>query len=299
MSIENHLMKTTPGKWKHRSTNFLNSQHLVLSISFLSCRRWELFHGHNSEGAQWESQSTNPRQPNALSLEHVGHVSVEGATAKLSAASQAIADLEDEIQTELIRQRTTPTKPEPTSASSNSSLSSKPIMDSDPPTAPSAKLAEANAKPSTTPEAEKKIDLDLSAETVEHLCLAAYLLSPASSGLYDELLALVQAGALEISTNGIPRLSKDWVTKVDVVLLQDLDAAWGTHLDPEGRYGIHPGMRDCVEEAWTKTSDGCWALDDGDDVVYDESELEEWRQFFQGQRDEQANVSDGIGRFGL
>lgn len=166
---------------------------------------------------------------------------------------------------------------------------------------PGSKKASPPAMPSKSPTTNiSKARLDISEQTVEQLCLAAYLLSPASSGLYDELLALVHMGVLEISRTGIPVLAEDWAAKVDYVVLEDMEAAWGTDVDSDGRYCIHQEMRDALEEEWIKTANGGWALaSDPEDVIFDPDVLEEWRQFFHGQLEAKANITEGIGRFGL
>lgn len=278
-----------------------------LSSSLLSRRRWELFHGHNSEGAEWEAHSTNPREPDALSFEYVryGMKALDKSSAsKLAAASKAIADLEDALQSELLEQRMPAPGVVSKPASPVDDGSSKPmdVDESSAPTTLGTENDDAKPLPSTDPSSiVSKARLDVSEETVEQLCLAAYLLSPASSGLYDELLALVHMGVLEISSStGIPLVAEDWASKIDFVVLEDMDGAWGTEADPDGRFCIHPDMRDALEEEWVKTSNGGWALaSDPEDVIFDPDVLEEWRQFFQGQLEEKANISEGIGRFGL
>jgi hypothetical protein len=233
----------------------------------------------------------------------------KSSAAKLSAASKAIAELEDALQSELLRQRM-PATPKPVDVvvqvqEEASSTSTKPMeIEEDSLKTDGAKDPKCpspdSKKDSSTPTTSSKARLDVSEETVEQLCLAAYLLSPASSGLYDELLALVQMGVLEISSKGIPLAAEDWASKVDCVVLEDMDAAWGTDVDPDGRYCIHQEMREALEDEWVKTSNGGWALAiDPEDIIFDPEVLEEWRQFFQGQLEEKANISEGIGRFGL
>jgi hypothetical protein len=87
---------------------------------------------------------------------------------------------------------------------------------------------------------------------------------------------------------------------VDYVVLEDLDAAWGTEVDPDGRFCINQEMRDTLEEEWVKTPNGGWALAiDPEDNIFDPEVLDEWRHFFSGQLEEKANISEGIGRFGV
>jgi hypothetical protein len=255
--------------------------------------RWELYHGHNSDGAQWEATSKNPRTPNTLCFDSVRHVMDAVATksnSNLSKASQAIADLEDIIQSELAKQQaaTADKVVAPPFASTVGSSDVQP-METDTTT-------QASSEPPTA-SSLKAHRMDIPSETVEQLCLAAYLLSPVSTGLYDELLALVKTGVIDISPSGIPALAEDWVTKVDYVVLQDMEDHWKN--DAMNRYCIWPAMKDMLQSEWIYEDDN-WALSsDPDDVIYNVPELEEWRQFFQGQIEAQTNLSEGIGRFGL
>lgn len=161
-----------------------------------------------------------------------------------------------------------------------------------------AKSASSNSPGSPGSEGISRATLNLSQETVEQLCLAAHLLSPASSGIYDELMALVQMGVLDIQL-GIPRLATEWASKVDVVILEDMDEGWGTENDPNGQYCINVELKDTLEEEWTKSADGWSLIEDPDDLIFDLQVLEEWRQAFGGQQEERAKISEGIGRFGL
>ena len=227
----------------------------------------------------------------------------KSSASKLSAASRAIANLEDALQSELLQQQqrqqqqTLPKVEDPKAMEVEGGNRRDNVAAGDSTTLPtSAPPATPNATSIQAPPCQ----LDITDDTVEQLCLAAYLLSPASSGLYDELLAMVKMGLLDISpSSGIPLLAPDWASKVDYVVLEDMDAAWGTSGDPEGRHGIHFELRDALEEEWVKQSNG-WALaSDPDDIIFDLDELEEWREFFHGQLEEKAQISEGIGRFGL
>ena len=152
---------------------------------------------------------------------------------------------------------------------------------------------------------EKKEDkmlpiLDLSKDSAEYYCLAAHLLSPSSSGLYDELLALVNMEVLEIHpSSGVPVLTLDWFSKVDMILLDDMYNYWGSDADPEGRFCINYEMRDTLEEQWIRSDYGWSTADDPNDLAFDFEVIDEWRQAFEGQMEEKANDADGVGRFGL
>ena len=210
--------------------------------------------------------------------------------AKLSTASQAIADLEDSIQSEIRKQQALTTATASTVCHMPSTVTSD---DAQP-------MATELTPPATGPSAGAPLKvqhLDITNEAGELLCLAAYLLSPVSTGVYDELLALLKTGVVEISATGVPLLTEDWVTKVDYVVLQDMEDYWKN--DDVNRYCIFPAMKEMLQNEWVYEDDA-WALSsDPDDIIYNVPELDEWRQFFQGQMEAQANLSEGIGRFGL
>jgi hypothetical protein len=125
-----------------------------------------------------------------------------------------------------------------------------------------------------------------------------YLLSPTSSGLYDELLALLRMNVLKVR-NGIPVLAEDWYENVDIIVLDDMSDYWSSEADPDGKYCVHEEIRDTLEEKWIKYSYG-WALADyPKELIFDYSVLDEWRETFEGRLEEQGNRSEGIGRFGL
>jgi hypothetical protein len=234
-----------------------------------------------------------------LSFEYLGNgleILDKKAAHNLAKASNAIADFENALQTDLLKQITPPeTETDSTLNDREESPKVEP-MDVDP-AIPETSTVHTALDEKDTQKSEAK--LELSDKVVEQLCLAAYLLSPSSSGFYDEMLALVQMGVIDISKRGIPFLLEDWASKVDFVVLEDMDAGWGSDSDPEGRYCINLDFRDSIEQEWIKTNQG-WALSsDPDDIIYAVDVMEEWREFFQGQVEEKANISEGIGRFGL
>lgn len=140
--------------------------------------------------------------------------------------------------------------------------------------------------------------LDISSESLEQLCLALHSISPSGSGLYDELLSLVQSNVLEVRS-GIPVLAQDWWTKVDIIILDDMDVSWSTAADPEGRYCINDELRDTLEEKWVKSEFGWAMVDDRKELIFEFAVLDEWREAFEGRLEQKANHVEGIGRFGL
>lgn len=126
-----------------------------------------------------------------------------------------------------------------------------------------------------------------------------HLMSPTRTGVVDEVMAFIKMGILEISPSGVPRLSEDWSSKVDIILLADMDSAWKSQVDSDGKYCVPNALRQSLEEQWERHSDG-WALRaDPDDLIFDFDELDEWRKTFEGKVEEKTNISEGIGRFGL
>ncbi|KAL3941181.1 MAG: hypothetical protein SGBAC_004412 [Bacillariaceae sp.] len=141
--------------------------------------------------------------------------------------------------------------------------------------------------------------LEINQESADYFLMAAHLLNPSTSGLYDELMALLEMEVLKLDENGIPGLAMDWHTNVDIVILEDLDRCFGSDADPEGRFCIHDELRDTLEENWVKSEYG-WAMtDDRNDLVFDYDVIDAWREAFQGEMEEQANLLEGVGRYGL
>ena len=279
--------------------------------------RWEVYHGHNSENVQWESQTTNPRTPNTLPFENIRFGDVK-CDVELSAFRVKISDFEQSVKREL--GRLTKQELERVTALAAPSVSDTATVDAAAPGALSkdssenspkdgrdkisgAENTESNGTPDEIASKEEPtselVELNLSKENVEQFCVTTHFLSPSHSGVYDELLAFIKTGIFEISSNGIPILAPDWFSKVDIILLDDLDASWGTASDPDGRYCVNDELRDTLEEQWIKSDYG-WAMsDDPKDLVFDFEVLDEWRQTFEGRVEEQANYSEGIGRFGF
>ena len=83
------------------------------------------------------------------------------------------------------------------------------------------------------------------------------------------------------------------------LILEDMERCWGSDPDPEGRFCINHELRDTLEEKWVKSQYG-WAMsDDPNDLVFDYDVIDAWREAFQGEMEEQANLAEGVGRYGL
>lgn len=205
-----------------------------------------MFHGHNSVDSNWESSARNPRAPDTLSFEHVSsgiNAYNIKATKRLVQASEAISKLEQAIHADLAELQKC-TVDENNNAERVSTVEPTTLTES---------------TTTTAVPAQSQTKLEIESETADLLCLAAYLLSPTFSGLYDELLAFVKMGVLEISKTGIPTVTSDWASKVDIILLEDMENLWGTDVDPDGRCCIQLELRDALEAEWIKTNQG-WSL---------------------------------------
>jgi hypothetical protein len=232
-------------------------------------RRFEIYHGHTSENASWEAQSRNPRQPGSRPFENIQFRESD---------KYAVAQL-DTLGSRLCAPETAK------------------------PSTPALGLSTAALGQSTVSVSEKSETPKphgVTKEVADEFAWIAHLLSPQRSGLYDELQTLITMNILQIHpVSGIPVLADDWVGKMDVFVLEELDTAWGTTADPDGKYCIHDELVDALEEYWVKSSYG-WALaEDPDDLIFDLEELDEWRQSFEGKLDAKENYSVGIGRFGI
>ena len=135
-------------------------------------------------------------------------------------------------------------------------------------------------------------------QKTDELACIAHFLSPARTGIFDELMALVKTEVLKIE-HGVAVLTDDWVTKVDYFLLEDMDRSWSLEKDPDGKYCVNNELRSHLEGHWTKSEHGWALIDQQDELIYDFEELEEWRRTFEGKVEAKENISEGIGRFGL
>lgn len=126
----------------------------------------------------------------------------------------------------------------------------------------------------------------------------AYLISPEGTGLCDELCALHRAKIVDIKS-GIPRLSRDWYTRADLLLLNDMQDGWAPEVDKAGKYLMYETVRRKLSEKWLLLDDG-WALKaESDEVIYDFDEWDEWRDSFSAKQEAESDDIHGIGRFGL
>lgn len=248
--------------------------------------RWEVFHGNFSQSSDQRSESsppTNPRKPDSLPFENVrfGLVGHDGVHTSVAALPAILNANQVAVSRQLETQPVEPILPVP---SSNGSV----------PTGATASVGrkEGDAVAVTIP------PLDVTSDVLNQYCTTIHLLSPARTGLYDELLALLKMEVIE-SKNGIPTLTQDWWSKIDNILLEDMDENWSTEVDPDGKFRIHDELRDTLEEQWVKSEFGWSMAEDRKTLIFEFAVLDEWRQSFEGQQEEKAKRKDGIGLFGL
>jgi len=125
-----------------------------------------------------------------------------------------------------------------------------------------------------------------------------YLLSPACTGVFDELLALLRLGIVSIK-GSIPRLTKDWYERVNLHFLSEMHECWSPHVDKSGKYLVNQKIRRKLSKEWVIVEDGWASRDDPDDVIFDFDSWDEWRESFFQKQEDQSNKKHGIHRFGL
>jgi hypothetical protein len=136
-------------------------------------------------------------------------------------------------------------------------------------------------------------------KNVDAIKALTHAMSPSTSGVYDELQALLQTSIVRVNPSGIPVLVDDWYTRVDLLFLDDMDMHWSVEADPSGKYGVAELLRDTLSQEWCKSNSG-WALaDDPEDIIFDFGEFDEWRDAFEDEEQLRADSTEGVGRFGI
>jgi hypothetical protein len=132
---------------------------------------------------------------------------------------------------------------------------------------------------------------------VYHMKTLAHILSPNRCGIYDELIALIQMKVILVEPNGIPKLTKDWWSAVDVLLLDDMWNRWGVQTDVNSNYGVHSKIRKTLSRKWFRSEDG-WALQPNrNDIIFEFDEFDEWRVAYEAKQQTASDGLEGIGRF--
>lgn len=136
-----------------------------------------------------------------------------------------------------------------------------------------------------------------SSSYLEALTILSHFLSPGRTGVWDELAAMIKTKILEVDEHGIPALTKDWWTRVDILFLSEMNERCGFFADPKGVYGIVDTVRTTLSRKWIQCDTG-WALTaDTDDIIYDFEEFDEWRAAFNEKKNARSDRVDGIGKF--
>jgi hypothetical protein len=125
----------------------------------------------------------------------------------------------------------------------------------------------------------------------------AHVLSFGRTGICDELLALLRAGTIQIDDGGIFVPAKDWWSKVDFLLLEDMDGNWSKNADVDGKHGISAYMRKILSKKWCRTEYGWTLTSESDDIVFDFAEFDEWRAAFEEKQSARLDGAVGVGQF--
>jgi len=131
------------------------------------------------------------------------------------------------------------------------------------------------------------------------MVLVGHLVSPLRTGLLDELLALKKVGILQTSDEGAAVLADDWFTRVDPLVLDDMENHnWDNDISFD-KFMVHPRVRRELRNYWMRI-DGAWALnEDLGEVIFVDEEWNEWRRTFEEKRETKSSEADGIGKFGI
>ena len=133
---------------------------------------------------------------------------------------------------------------------------------------------------------------------INNVMMLAHFLSPNKSGIYDELMALIRTKVIEVQSNGIPTLAKDWWSSVDILLLDDMWNRWDVRVDEKNNHGVYSKVRKMLHRKW-KRDDVGWAMHPHlDDIVFELDEFDEWRVAYEAKQQSTSEGIHGIGRFG-
>ena len=129
--------------------------------------------------------------------------------------------------------------------------------------------------------------------------LLAFVLCTKGSSVVDELLALTSSGVVTVDPRGIPKLSDDWSTQIDFLILEDMYQLWNLKSDRRGLYGVSETIRKTLTADWVRVMDGWASTQDRTDVILEFDEFDIWRETFEEKQKETVDASEGIGKFGI
>ncbi|KAG7336899.1 hypothetical protein IV203_030460 [Nitzschia inconspicua] len=197
--------------------------------------RWEVFHGSYSTDQQWEANSPHPRVPESLPFErtHFGLSLSKTVRRDISSLPARIKEFED-----LVLMNSPSSHPLEQKIAASSSVE---------PERPCSSAAEVDVESASTKAKIPGNKLDVSSECLDQFCFLMHSLSPTTSGLYDEVLALLKMNVLRVRS-GILVLADDWYENVDVFVLDDMSEYWSIDVDPDGKYCVHEEIRDTLKK---------------------------------------------------
>jgi len=138
---------------------------------------------------------------------------------------------------------------------------------------------------------------DSSLQKLEAMKCLAHAASPKQTGVFDELLALMRTEILSIDSRGIPTLTNDWWSKVNVLLLDETRERFGVSADPSGKFGVAEKIRSKLDLEWTKTARGFAFASDPKDTIYDDEEFATWRMAYEAKQQSRSEGAAGVHRF--
>jgi len=138
---------------------------------------------------------------------------------------------------------------------------------------------------------------DNSPEKLNAMKALAHASSPKRSGVSDELLALIRTEIFSLDNRGIPTLTKDWWSKVDLLLLDEMYERFGIQADAAGKHGVAEKIRKRMERKWARTQLGFAFASDPKDIIYDYEEFDKWRMAFEEKQQSRSEGAAGVHRF--
>lgn len=136
-----------------------------------------------------------------------------------------------------------------------------------------------------------------SSQKLEAMKFLAHAASPMRTGVFDELLALVRTEILSIDSRGIPTLTKDWWSKADLLLLDEMHERFGVSVDPNGKCGVAEKIRKRLDRKWARMNEGWAFASDHRDIIYDFEEFDQWRVAWEEKQRSRSEGAAGVHKF--
>lgn len=134
---------------------------------------------------------------------------------------------------------------------------------------------------------------------VNAMMILAQVLSPHRSGIYDELLALIETTVAIVQPNGMVNLAQNWWSSVDILFLDDIWQHGGMAKDKaQSHYGVPLKMARMLRRHWKRVDEVGWALQSHpQNIVFEWDEFDQWRVAYEAQQQTTSDGVYGIGRF--